>query len=199
MQKDIRQRIIYAAIKRLVYFGVAKTTLEDIANDLSLSKASLYYHFVNKNDLIGAAFEYIFAEYFKLLYAVPINQPLGKKLDDILSVQWQFFMHYNLFGTPAGFFLNPKNKKLQEKLSGVKLKHLAFFYEVFQTSKNKNEIEDAFDIKVLVDLYFQCLLGLTMNSILDRAMSKSDEQQYQIVHQKARAFTSIFVKGIAAR
>lgn len=46
MSQDLkREAIIEAAIKRFAHFGVGKTTMTEIGNDLSLSKASLYYYF----------------------------------------------------------------------------------------------------------------------------------------------------------
>src|SRR5688572_30342757 len=57
MAQDQRQEaIIEAAIKRFAHFGVAKTTMTEIATDLSLSKASLYYYFPDKLNLYAAVF-----------------------------------------------------------------------------------------------------------------------------------------------
>ncbi|MDQ3279018.1 MAG: TetR/AcrR family transcriptional regulator, partial [Bacteroidota bacterium] len=57
MAQDQKQdAIIEAAIKRFAHFGVAKTTMSEIAADLSLSKASLYYYFPDKLNLYAAVF-----------------------------------------------------------------------------------------------------------------------------------------------
>jgi TetR/AcrR family transcriptional regulator len=50
----IKQDILEAAIKRFSYFGVSKTTLTEIAEDLAISKTLLFYYFQDKNSLIGA-------------------------------------------------------------------------------------------------------------------------------------------------
>ncbi|MGI8637960.1 MAG: TetR/AcrR family transcriptional regulator, partial [Segetibacter sp.] len=42
-QDKKRDVIIQAAQKRFSHFGVDKTTMNEIADDLSISKASLYY------------------------------------------------------------------------------------------------------------------------------------------------------------
>src|SRR5688572_22093588 len=55
MAQDQKQEaIIEVAIKRFAHFGVAKTTMAEIAADLSLSKASLYYYFPDKLNLYAA-------------------------------------------------------------------------------------------------------------------------------------------------
>ena len=51
--------IVEAAIKRFAHFGVAKTTMSEIAADISLSKASLYYYFPDKLSLYGAVLQYV--------------------------------------------------------------------------------------------------------------------------------------------
>ena len=50
-QDQKQENIIQAAIKRFAHFGVSKTTMSEIAADLSLSKASLYYYFPDKLNL----------------------------------------------------------------------------------------------------------------------------------------------------
>lgn len=54
-----RDSIIEAAQKRFLHFGVDKTTMHEIAEDLSISKASLYYYFPDKLNLYGAVLQKI--------------------------------------------------------------------------------------------------------------------------------------------
>jgi len=49
-----QEHILDAAIKRFSHFGVNKTTLTEIADDLAISKPSLFYYFNDKNSLIAA-------------------------------------------------------------------------------------------------------------------------------------------------
>jgi AcrR family transcriptional regulator len=44
-----RDVIIEGAIKRFIHYGINKTTMNEIAEDLSVSKPSLYYYFPDKN------------------------------------------------------------------------------------------------------------------------------------------------------
>lgn len=52
-----QETIIDAAMKRFSHFGVNKTTLTEIANDLNISKTLLFYYFNDKKSLITAVFE----------------------------------------------------------------------------------------------------------------------------------------------
>src|SRR4051812_7295292 len=58
-QDKKRDSIIDAAQKRFLHFGVDKTTMHEIAEDLSISKASLYYYFPYKLNLYGGVLKKI--------------------------------------------------------------------------------------------------------------------------------------------
>ncbi|MBU1222097.1 TetR/AcrR family transcriptional regulator [Myxococcota bacterium] len=49
-----REMILDAAMKSILEHGYRKTTLEDIAGELGLTKTALYYYFKSKDDLVLA-------------------------------------------------------------------------------------------------------------------------------------------------
>lgn len=49
-----REMILDAAMKSMLEHGYRKTTLEDIAGELGLTKTALYYYFKSKDDLVLA-------------------------------------------------------------------------------------------------------------------------------------------------
>lgn len=56
---DKRQAIIEAARERFRYYGVRKTTMQEIAEDMGIAVGTLYLYFKNKDDLIiGCAEEF---------------------------------------------------------------------------------------------------------------------------------------------
>lgn len=60
MTSDIsikKETITEAAMRRFSHFGVNKTTLNEIARDLNVTKTSLFYYFDDKEALIIAVFE----------------------------------------------------------------------------------------------------------------------------------------------
>lgn len=50
--RDTRERALAVALELFVAQGFSKTTLQDIADRLELTKAALYYHFPTKADLV---------------------------------------------------------------------------------------------------------------------------------------------------
>ena len=47
-----KEQIIQAALKRFSHYGFHKTTMNEIALDLNITKANLYYYYLDKNTLI---------------------------------------------------------------------------------------------------------------------------------------------------
>src|SRR5882757_8123896 len=63
-QQDIkREKILEAAYQRFLHYGYSKTTMNEIAGDLSLSKALLYYYFPDKSQLYIAVMRKLAGEY----------------------------------------------------------------------------------------------------------------------------------------
>jgi TetR/AcrR family transcriptional repressor of mexJK operon len=58
-----QEHILEAAIKRFSHFGISKTTLSEIADDLAISKPSLFYYFADKNGLVTAVAKKIVNEF----------------------------------------------------------------------------------------------------------------------------------------
>jgi AcrR family transcriptional regulator len=50
-----RERIVTVAMKRFVEQGYDKTSLREIAEDVGVTKAALYYHFRTKDDIVRSA------------------------------------------------------------------------------------------------------------------------------------------------
>jgi AcrR family transcriptional regulator len=51
---DKSQQILEIARQRFLHYGIAKTTMRDIANDLGISVSNLYLYFANKRDIVFA-------------------------------------------------------------------------------------------------------------------------------------------------
>lgn len=56
-------QLIEAAFGLFAQHGIEKTSLAMIANEVGMTKPSIYYHFASKEELIDRVFEYIFCDY----------------------------------------------------------------------------------------------------------------------------------------
>src|ERR1700709_2922816 len=86
-QQDIkREKILEAAYQRFLHYGYSKTTMNEIAGDLSMSKALLYYYFPDKSQLYIAVMRKLANDYLKLLEA---------KIDTFTNLKEAFVFQIN--------------------------------------------------------------------------------------------------------
>src|ERR1700749_4271897 len=60
-----REKILEPSHQRFLHYGYSKTTMNEIAGDLSMSKALLYYYFPDKSELYVAVMRKLAADYIE--------------------------------------------------------------------------------------------------------------------------------------
>ncbi len=78
---DARDRMITATLVSLARYGVAKTTLEDVAKEAGCARATVYRYFGGKQQLIHAA---VLHESQRILAAIDASARPGLALEDAL-------------------------------------------------------------------------------------------------------------------
>jgi len=93
-----QDQIIKAAVKRFSHFGIAKTSLTEVAEDLALSKQALSYYFPDKQSLVNVVVEKISDDYISQL-SMEINESesVETALLKITQVKARFFERYFMF------------------------------------------------------------------------------------------------------
>jgi len=79
LEKDRKIQIIKAAEKRFAKHGIGKTTLDEIARDLRIGKATIYHYFDSKEDLYNAALEWESAQILEEIKIIFENDKIGMK------------------------------------------------------------------------------------------------------------------------
>jgi AcrR family transcriptional regulator len=193
-----REQIIEGAIKRFIHFGVNKTTMNEIADDLSVSKPALYYYFPDKTSLIIGVIDRIFNDFFEIINKESINnQALEKTLIHLIEVGHRFFQKYymlHLSGGSPDSFLN--SAPVRNYIMDMKKKNLEMHAEIFQKAAERGEIE-ATDSNKIADLYLYSMAGITSLCIMhgnkDLIPGKKDFKN-TLDHQIN--LCRIFLKGI---
>lgn len=193
-----REQIVEGAIKRFIHFGINKTTMNDIADDLSVSKPSLYYYFPDKKSLIVGVIEKIFNDYFAALSS---KYNSSKKLVDTLvqtiDIRDSFFKKYYMLkiteGLPDLLFNDDAIKKA---LEGMKKLERDFFISVFENAMEKKEIYHN-DLGHITDLYLESLVGFTTVCIIETKKNlKPEKDSFKKVTEKQKELSRIFIKGL---
>lgn len=95
---DMRARILEVARARFSRNGFAATSLRDIADDLGVTKAALYYHFPRKADLIHDVMRPLVEDIDAWFERAPVTGSRREALEDYYDVVRQHHDLITAFG-----------------------------------------------------------------------------------------------------
>ena len=198
-KQDLRREVIIeAAIKRFAHFGVGKTTMTEIGNDLSLSKASLYYYFPDKLSLYAAVLRTITQQTEK-----KDDEWLQKESDPkkaillFLDMRTDFIIKYhNILEylrnyTPAT--IPPPLDSIFVHLRHRELRRITDIIEKGRTS-GQFSIENS---EKVAELFFDFLDGFRHTMFSRNGTVFPDKKQFQSILKKEKEFAAIFFNGLS--
>ncbi len=201
MAQDQKQEaIIEAAIKRFAHFGVTKTTMTEIASDLALSKASLYYYFPDKLNLYAAVFKTITSAGEKT-----DDEELAKEKDpykaifSFLQKRTEFIIrYYNILEFLKDFNANKIPPELEPIFSYLRKRELKRVTCIIEKGV-QSKVFKITDVKKTAELFFDALDGLRTISLKTRSNFFPDKKQFQQLLKKETEFAAIFFNGLTLK
>ncbi|RYY40454.1 MAG: TetR/AcrR family transcriptional regulator [Chitinophagaceae bacterium] len=192
-----REGILEAAIRRFAHFGVAKTTMNEIAADLSISKALLYYYFPDKMSLYAAVLEHISG-----LDRVRHEAELAAEDDPIRAIEryleirtefilkyYQVLEHLKTY-TPAN--LPEPLLRIFDQLRKLELDRIAAIMEKGKKS-GLFRIDQA---RKTGELYFDFLDGFRQSQLALQPNIFPDKKQFTALLKREKEFSRIFMNGL---
>ena len=83
-----RELILEAALKRLMKYGYAKTTISEIAADVGLTKTGIYHYYASKEALVLVIADTMFERYMKGMRTIcDSDRPVAQKLIDLIDLR----------------------------------------------------------------------------------------------------------------
>lgn len=198
-QDQKREAIIEAALKRFAHFGVAKTTMNEIAKDLALSKASLYYYFPDKINLYAAVLKSISDASVKKEEELLATErdPLKAVLLYLESrtdfiIKYHFILEYLKTFTPLNM---PPD--LVDLFNQLREREVGRITGILQSGKQQQLLEIG-DARHTAELFSDFLEGFRYLSVSRQGMLFPDKKQFQAILKKEKEFTQIFFKGLSS-
>jgi AcrR family transcriptional regulator len=188
--------IIEAAQKRFGIYGVEKTSMREIASDLKLSKASLYYYFPDKESLYRAVVEREQSEFISRITRkmVSIHEPEQLLREYAVSRLSYFRTLLNLSRLRMEAYSDIK-PVLRDSILLFKEREKEIIVSIFKEGITKRVffIEEL-DKTAL--LFLDLLKGLRISEVNDKRTMVIAQDEYETLLNKTIAFTDIFIKGL---
>jgi len=188
--------IIEASQRRFGRYGIEKTSMREIADDLKLSKASLYYYFPDKESLYKAVVEKEQDEFIEKISEriLSIKEPEQLLLEYSIKRLSYFRTLLNLSrlrleaftGLKPGFrdtiqMFKEKEKEIIKRIFEKGIRTGTFFIE---------------DTDQTAALFLDLLKGIRITLVNEKETLFIEQEEYDLLLEKTLAFTNVFIKGL---
>lgn len=194
---EMRDKILEAALKRFTHYGASKTTMNEIADDLHCSKASLYYYFPDKKAMHTAVLQKIAESYFQTMEkeAAEITSAT-QALYNIIDLRKDFISKFcrleifQIIQDNSTLFLEEKKKAKQREFN--------IHTDIIKAGIASGEFKVA-DPAQTAELLVLTMMGLRF-SVPDHIREDMDlnEEMMDNIIDKQKQLLEIFLKGIKA-
>jgi TetR/AcrR family transcriptional regulator len=197
-QDKKRNLIINAALLRFAHYGLAKTTMTDIAKDISFSKALLYYYFPDKLSLYVSVIEHLMHTISKdILKSVEKTNTCTEGVLMVLQKRQGYIQkYYNLmeFNKLVGPEL-PDD--LHEKFSRARTFELKIITSLLRRGVEKGEFQVE-NIELTTEVLVEALSGIHFNILSRHKNICPSQEQFKQIFIKEKFLAKIFLSGLSS-
>jgi AcrR family transcriptional regulator len=176
--------ILNAARKRFAVYGLEKTTMKEIASDLQMSKATLYYYFPDKENLFKTVVEVEQEEFFKMLDEMMQNAPdaivMLREYNRIRLTYYQTFFNLNRLKYEEYRSIKPL---LNDVISTFRCRENKLIEDIIRSGRNSG-IFFCEDVSETASLFIEILKGIRMQLIHNKEFMYIEKEEYIRVYKR---------------
>ena len=195
VETNVKQELIVdAAIRRFSHFGIAKTTLTEVAEDMAVSKQALSYYFADKQSLVNAVIEKITIEYgdrlrIEMEKAATVEAALLK----LTEVKGFFFEKYFMLVMQAEYLDIVKGQAYSSWKKSLADKELGLITELFEGGMRTGELK-VLDAKKTGELFLETLYAFSR--CVKEKGALPDADAFKEVLEKQKEVIQLFYQGL---
>jgi len=188
--------ILKAAQHRLGLYGYEKTTMKEIADDISMSKASLYYYFPDKENIFKAVIEKEQEEFISKIEGRIRNlenpEEMLKVYVKLRIGYFREFMNLSKFRSTEHEPVKPLLKEIfirfrkREQLLLVKILTIGCNSGLFHCE----------DVESDAELFLNVLKGIRFTLSKQKPFIELNQVELEIIENAMNKFTNLFIKGL---
>lgn len=196
LSKEKQTLILNAAQKRFAVYGLGKVTMDEIAADIGMGKASLYYYFPTKDHLFRSVIAREQMEFMERLQAVlRLDISAGEKLRRYTEQRLTYIktlLNLQFLSFDSYFSPKPLIRDLFESFAAEEQKRLT---EVIREGKRTGEFEVK-SPEITATLLLHILQGLRLRMLKATQFSKVSDAESDTLAKETRLAVNVFLHGI---
>jgi AcrR family transcriptional regulator len=197
LQDVKKEKILEAAYQRFLHYGYSKTTMNEIAGDLSMSKALLYYYFPDKSQVYIDVMRKVADDYLQLLLNKENTfSSLKEAFEFQIDTQHEFILkNYNFFDF---FRLNEQNlpDMIWEIVDLVHQSEKDMVVNAINAEVAKGTIKPVQNPGEVVELLLDALHGVRVSANPHKKAMFPVKEHLDEIHKKRLLMGDIFIKGL---
>jgi len=197
ISQEKEKLIVNAARKRFAHYGYSKVTMDEIALDVDMGKASLYYYFPTKEKLFQVVLNQEQDEFIlEMERLLDTKLSAAGKLTEFVNKRLTFFRHFLNLGT-LSFHTFLDTKSFYKKFfADFESRELKLINNIIAEGKSSGEFEKKLDAKT-GEVLLHLLHGLRIRTLRRlKELNMSDETMNEL-QTEMNIIIKIFIKGIS--
>lgn len=191
--------IIEAALKRFAHYGLAKTTMTEIAKDVSFSKALLYYYFPDKLSLYVSTIEHLMQIIsLDLVKSIDKTNTSTEGIFKLLQKRQSFIQKYYTLLESTQVIATELPDDLNEKFIKARAFETIIISSLFNRGIASGELVIE-DVKLTTEIFIDALSGIHFNITSKDKHIFPGKEQFKQIFLKEKVFAEIFLQGIKAK
>ncbi|MDR3628173.1 MAG: TetR/AcrR family transcriptional regulator [Ignavibacteriaceae bacterium] len=188
--------ILQAARKRFAHYGFSKVTMDEIAGDVELGKASLYYYFPTKEELFKSVIFQEQTEFIKRIELLLQNSfTATEKLNEYVEQRLMFSRELSNLGTLSAHSVFDFKAVFRKLYDDFELQEVNLIKNIIDEGKNTGEF-----ISDLPEEYPKVFLhvihGLKLRFIRHLKEQLMEEEIYKELESEMKIVVVVLINGM---
>ena len=188
--------ILEAARNRFAHYGFSKVTMDEIAADIGMGKASLYYYFPTKEELFKSVIkkeQNLFVKEIETLICQKMSS--SKKLKAYINKRFEFFHELANLSTLNVQTIVEIKMMFKELFQDFEEEEINLLQRIFDEGRKCGEFNNHLKHET-TKVFLHILQGLRLRIIKFIKDNRMEKENYDELKEEMLIFVDIFLKGI---
>lgn len=192
------KEILEAARNRFAHYGFSKVTMEEIATDVGMGKASIYYYFPTKEELFKSVInkeQNLFVEEIEKMFCRKISAE--NKLRKYVIKRLEYFHELVNLGTLNFQTFMDIKLMFKELFERFEQQEISLLQKILDEGKADGKFDSGLKQET-TKIFLHLLQGLRIRIIKSIKDNRIEKENYDELREEMSVFVEIFIKGIRA-